>query len=208
MDSAFLKAIRTVGFGSVGVAVGSIVTSVAFAAGNVEFGGKPDGGLPQLDVSTFPTQIFWLIVSFALLYWIMSKMAVPRIAEVLEERQERITDDLETAERLKSEAEKVQADYEKALADARAEAQGQIKAANDELASEQAKAEAEHAKKMTRKTKTAETRIAKQRDEALESLMAVASEAAVEATTKLIGVTPGEDSVKKAVEAVSAEGRA
>lgn len=208
MDSAFTNGIRTIGFGSIGVAIFSIAATVAHAAANVEEGGKPDGGLPQLDVSSFPTQIFWLIVSFALLYWIMSKMAVPRIAEVLEERQERITDDLETAERLKSEAEKVQADYEKALADARSKAQAQIKTANDEAAAEQAKAEAEHGKKMARKIKTAETRIGKQRDEALESLMSVASETAVEATTKLIGVTPGDDSVKKAVEAVSGEGRA
>lgn len=208
MDSAFFNGIRTAGFGAAGVAIFSIATTAAHAATGVDAGGKPDGGLPQLDVSAFPTQIFWLIVSFALLYWIMSKMAVPRIAEVLEERQERITDDLETADRLKSEAEKVQADYAKALAEARSEAQGQIKAANDEAAAEQAKAEAEHAKKMARKVKTAETRIGKQRDEALESLMAVASEAAVEATGKLIGVTPGEDSVKRAVEAVSGDGRA
>ena len=144
MDSALWNGIRTAGFGAASVAIFSIATTVVHAAANPEEGGKPEGGLPQLDVSAFPTQIFWLIISFALLYWIMSKMAVPRIAEVLEERQERITDDLETAERLKSEAEKVQADYEKALAEARSEAQGHIKAANDEAAAEQAKAEAEH----------------------------------------------------------------
>lgn len=178
------------------------VNASAWAAGDAE------GGLPQLDLGTFPTQIFWLIISFGLLYWIMTKMAVPRIAEVLEERQDRISDDLETAERLNAEAKSVQDAYEQALSDARAQAHGQIKAANDALAAEQAKAEAEHAKKMSRKTKTAETKIAKQRDEALESLMAVASEVAAEATAKLIGVTPDEASVKKTVEAVTQEGRA
>lgn len=179
------------------------VNASAWAAGE-----KADGGLPQLDLGTFPTQIFWLIISFGLLYWIMTKMAVPRIAEVLEERQDRISDDLETAERLNSEAKSVQEAYEQALSDARAQAHGQIKAANDALAAEQATAEAEHAKKMSRKTKTAETKIAKQRDEALESLMAVASEVAADATAKLIGVTPDEASVKKTVEAVTQEGRA
>ena len=169
--------------------------------------GEPDGGLPQLDVTTFPTQIFWLIVSFAILYWVMSKVAVPRIAEVLEERQERISDDLETAEKLKAEAEAVKADYEKAVADARTDAQAQIKSASDKIAAEQAKAEADHAKKMARKTKTAETKIAKQRDEALENLKTVASETAAEATAKLIGVTPSDDSVAKAVAAVTSDGR-
>jgi len=196
--------------GTVGTGLGLCMTwvpTVVLAA--TEAGAeKPDGGLPQLDFSTYPTQIFWLIVSFAILYWIMTKMAVPRIAEVLEERQERITDDRETAERLTAEAESVKAEYEQAVADARSKAQDQIRAINDELAQEQAKAEAEHAKKMARKTKTAETRIGKQRDEALENLKTVASEAAAEATQKLIGVAPDQAAVTKAVDAAAKEGRA
>lgn len=159
------------------------------------------GGLPQLDVHTYPTQIFWLVVTFVILYLIMSKVALPRIAEVLEERQERIADDIETAERLRSEAATVQAEYEKALAEARSKAQELFRETADVLAKEQAEADAEAAKKLARKTKTAETRIAKQRTEALESLRTVASETAAAATAKLIGVEPSADAVGKAVEA-------
>lgn len=178
--------------------------TVASAAGAE--GGEQSGGLPQLDFATFPTQIFWLIVSFTVLYVMMSRVAVPRIAEVLEERQERIADDLETADRLREEAQKVREEYERNLADTHSEASSLIRATQDEIAKEQSDAEAEAAKKLARKAKTAETRIAKQKSEALESLKAVASEAALEATRKLIGVEADQAAVGKAVDAALAEG--
>src|SRR3546814_2400774 len=124
-------------------------------------GGSGIGGLPQLDAYTYPTQIFWLVVTFVILYLIMSKVALPRIAEVLEERQERVADDIETAERLRSEAAVVQSEYEKALAEARGKAQELFGETGDELAREQAAAGAETAKKLAHKTTTAETRIDK-----------------------------------------------
>ncbi|MEQ8587868.1 MAG: F0F1 ATP synthase subunit B' [Thalassobaculaceae bacterium] len=159
------------------------------------------GGLPQLDVSTYPTQIFWLFVSFALLYFVMSKVAIPRIADVLEERQERIEDDIETADRLRAEAEAVKAEYEKAVADARSEAHDRVRKVMDEIADSHAKAEAEAAKKTAETTKAAEARIAEQRTEALESLKSVASEAAAEATAKLTGLKVTDAKVGKAVDA-------
>ena len=58
--------------------------------------------LPQLDVQTYASQIFWLVVSFIVLYFLVAKVAMPRISEVLEERQERIEDDLDKAETLKT----------------------------------------------------------------------------------------------------------
>ena len=53
--------------------------------------------MPQLDVSTFLPQIFWLVVTFAALYLIMWKVAVPGVANVLEARQKRIGDNLDKA---------------------------------------------------------------------------------------------------------------
>lgn len=188
----------------------------AAALGTAAFGGlsalpalaatEGGGGLPQLNAHTYPTQIFWLAVTFVILYLIMSKVALPRIAEVLEERQERIADDIETAERLRSEAAAVQAEYEKALADARSKAQELFRETGDVLAKEHSEAEAETARKLARKTKTAETRIEKQRAEALESLRTVASETAAAATAKLIGVQPSPASVEQAVASVAAGG--
>ena len=77
------------------------------------------GGLPQLDAHTFAPQLFWLVLTFVALYFILSKVALPRIGEVLEERADRIARDLGAAQRLKDDTDKALADYEKALADAR-----------------------------------------------------------------------------------------
>jgi F-type H+-transporting ATPase subunit b len=69
-------------------------------------------GLPQLDVATFPSQIFWLAFSFALLYWLVSKSALPRIHEIVDKRRDRIERDLGRAERLSEEALKSRQAYE------------------------------------------------------------------------------------------------
>ena len=184
----------------IGLAAAMAVAAVPSWAQTDAHGGG-GGGLPQLDATTYPTQIFWLFVSFILLYVIMSKVAIPRIADVLEERQERIEDDIETADRLRGEAEAVKAEYEKAVADARSEAHALVRKAMDEIAASHATAEAEAAKKTAETTKAAEARIAEQRTEALESLKSVASEAAAEATVKLTGIKVSDAKVGKAVEA-------
>lgn len=79
-------------------------------------------GLPQLNVNTFPSQIFWLFVVFAILYVFFSKKTLPEISKVLENRKERIENDLASAEKLRQEAEDVHNTYEESLSDARQEA--------------------------------------------------------------------------------------
>ncbi|PWK60837.1 F0F1 ATP synthase subunit B' [Roseicyclus mahoneyensis] len=79
-------------------------------------------GMPQLDPSSFPNQIFWLVVTLVAIYFILSRVALPRIASVLAERQGTLTNDLAAAEDLKRKAVEAEAAYNKALADARNEA--------------------------------------------------------------------------------------
>ena len=81
------------------------------------------GGMPQLDIGTFPNQIFWLLVALIAIYFLMSRIALPRIANVLAERQGAIQRDLDAAEDMKQKAVEAEEAYNKALADARAEAQ-------------------------------------------------------------------------------------
>jgi F-type H+-transporting ATPase subunit b len=80
------------------------------------------GGMPQLDPSSFPNQIFWLVIALVAIYFILSRIALPRIAAVLAERQGALTSDLAAAEDLKQRAVEAEAAYNKALADARVEA--------------------------------------------------------------------------------------
>lgn len=79
-------------------------------------------GMPQLDFSTFPNQIFWLLVAIGAIYYVLSRIALPRIAAVLAERKGTITNDLMAAEDLKAQAEEAEEAYQKALSEARAEA--------------------------------------------------------------------------------------
>ena len=105
--------------------------------------------MPQLDPSLFATQLFWLFVSFMVLFLIAWKAAVPRIADVLNARQNRIDGDLERAQALKSEAEDVLAAYERALADASAEAQEIHRQLAQSLAVERTKRQEELSRKLS-----------------------------------------------------------
>ncbi|OCX66796.1 ATP F0F1 synthase subunit B' [Thioclava sp. SK-1] len=79
--------------------------------------------MPQLEPSYFGNLIFWLLVTLVAIYWLLSKIALPRISSVLADRQGTISGDLAAAEDYKLKAKDAEAAYEKALADARAQAQ-------------------------------------------------------------------------------------
>jgi len=87
--------------------------------------------MPQLHFQDFPPQLVWLAITFVVLYLLMSKVALPKIGRVIDARAERITADLDRATKLKDEAAGILAAYEKALADARAQAQATIKAVSE-----------------------------------------------------------------------------
>ena len=93
-------------------------------------------GMPQLDFSTFPNQIFWLVVAIVAIYLILDRVALPRIGAVLAERQGTITNDIAAAEDLKRQATEAETAYNKALADARAEAQSIAAEARSEIMAE------------------------------------------------------------------------
>ena len=88
-------------------------------------------GLPQLNPDHFTPQLFWLAVTFLILLFVMQKIALPRVGEVIEERRDRIKRDIDAATRLKIETDRALADYEKALADARSNASGIAKETRD-----------------------------------------------------------------------------
>ncbi|MDV7142503.1 F0F1 ATP synthase subunit B' [Tropicimonas sp. TH_r6] len=142
-------------------------------------------GMPQLDFATFPNQIFWLIIAILAIYYILTKIALPRIAGVLAERKGTITNDIAAAEELKLKAVEAEKAYEKALAEARAEAQkiaGETRAAiKAELDVATAKADADIAAKAAESA----AHIAEIRDSAIIAVDAVAKETASEIVSAL-----------------------
>jgi F-type H+-transporting ATPase subunit b len=88
--------------------------------------------MPQLDPTSFSSQIFWLAITFSLLYLFMSRYAVPEIGRVLRQRYDRIQSDIEQAEELKVEAMNLKAEYEASLRGTKEEASSIIEDAISE----------------------------------------------------------------------------
>lgn len=143
--------------------------------------------MPQLDITTFSTQIFWLVITFAALFLIMWKAAVPRISDALEARQKRIDDNLSKAAEFKKEAEAAIAAYEEGLAGARAEAHSAIAEANAAIAEETAKRDAELNARLKSMLDESEANIARAVDDAMGNVREVAEEVAASACDRLLG---------------------
>lgn len=159
--------------------------------------------MPQLDPTTFATQLFWLLVTFSLLYLVVWKVILPRISGVLQERQERIDDDLEKAEKLKSDAEAVLSAYEKTIAEGRASAQVIIREEADKLAAEATERQAALGEKLKAQTRDAEARIDAARSEALANIRSVAADVAKAASERLVGGEVSESDAEAAVASVA-----
>lgn len=160
------------------------------------------GGLPQLNAPDFEPQLFWLAVTFVLLYWIMAKIALPRIGEVIEERRDRIQRDLAAAERLKGETDKALAAYEQALADARGSATAIARQTRDNLNAEvdkERKAVEDH---LAKKLADAETSIGETKSKALASVKDIAGDTATAIVGALSNVNATKDEIERALAAV------
>jgi len=158
--------------------------------------------MPQLDLSTFPSQIFWLAVFFVVLYLLMAKLAIPGIEKVIDERRDRVASDLDKAAQMKSEAEAVIAAYEKALADARHQAQLTMKETAERLAALAAERQRQAGAVIAERTGAAEKRIAAAKSAALGDLRGVAVDVARSAAAKLVGAAVDEARAGAAVDAV------
>lgn len=137
-------------------------------------------GLPQLCPDWMGNQIFWLVIALVVIFFILSRIALPRIAAVLAERQGTITNDLAAAEDLKEKASDAEDAYNKALADARAQAQEIIAEAKAEINAELEEATQKADAEIAAKTAEGEKAIADIRANAMESVKEVAKDTAKE----------------------------
>ncbi len=155
--------------------------------------------MPQLDFSTFPPQLIWLAIVFFGLYLVLSRLALPQISGVLEQRRDRIAADLDEAARLKEESEKALAGYEAALAEAKAKAHAIAQETRDKLNAETDRQRAEVEAKLAKKTADAEARIAEARDAAMAQIKEVAGDTTGAIVTQLIGGRTTKAKITKAV---------
>lgn len=151
-------------------------------------GGEEHSGVfPPFDPSTFGPQLFWLAITFGALYLLMSRVALPRIGEILEVRRDRIEGDLAEAERLRLQTDEAIEAYETELANARKKAHGLAEETRttikSDLAAKRQEVEADLAKKMS----AAESRIQQTKSEALENVDAIAAETAATVVAQISG---------------------
>ncbi|WP_435141005.1 F0F1 ATP synthase subunit B' [Pseudopelagicola sp. nBUS_19] len=157
-------------------------------------------GMPQLDFSNWGNQIFWLMITLAAIYLILSRIALPRIAAVLAERQGTITNDIAAAEELKAKAVEAEEVYNKALADARAEAQRIVAETKVEIQADLDVATSKADAEIAAKAAESEKAILAIRAGAMQSIKEVANATAVHVIVALGGKTDEAD-VKAAVDA-------
>lgn len=145
------------------------------------------GAFPPFDPTWFPSQLFWFFLSFFALYFLLSKVFLPRVGETIEERGSRIADDLDQASRMQREAEEAEKAYNRSLADARAKAMNVAETTKQSVDAEIQKeldaADAEAGKAAD----AAEARIRDVRGKAMSNIESVASEAAQAAVEALTG---------------------
>ncbi len=144
-------------------------------------------GMPQLCGEWMGNQIFWLLLTLVVLYFVLSRVALPRIEAILAERQGTITNDLAAAEDLKVKAEEAEQAYQKALADARAEAQAIVAEAKAEIQADLDAATAKADAEIAAKAAEGEKKIAEIRETALDNVKAVAKDTAKEIVAAMGG---------------------
>ena len=174
--------------GSRAIALAGAVLAVAFAAPEALA-----GGLPQLDPATFSPQLIWLALIFPILYLLMWRLALPRISQVLEERQHRIENDLNTAEQFRADAETASRAYDTLMAEVREKARDEIRKMRDATKLEVESCISEQTGRLGEEVKAAETRIGDARLKAETEIRSMAAELARDAVAKLGGIKVDEE---------------
>jgi len=155
--------------------------------------------MPQLDFADYAPQLVWLVITFVAMYLLMARVALPRIATVIEERRDRIANDLAQAEQLRRETDQAIAAYEKALADAKARANAIAQETrdrlNEELAEERQKKEAE----INERLESAEQQIARTKEEALSHVEEIARDTTAALVQQLLGEQVSQQTLDDAV---------
>jgi len=160
----------------------------AEASHGAEHAGEGGAGLPQLDLSLFPSQIFWLAIFFTLLYLLLDRALLPKLTGVIETRAKRIKDDIDAAAKANADAQAALGAYDNAIAAARAQSRQRMDEARAEAADVRAKQTAEAEATLTTRLNAAEARLAQQRADGFTAARQAGETVAQEIVGRLTGV--------------------
>jgi F-type H+-transporting ATPase subunit b len=166
---------------------GAFAGLATLVAGGTAMAKEGSGGMPQLDYHSFAPQLVWLAIAFVALYLVMSRLAVPAIADTLAKRQAKIQGDLDAAEKANEATRALVVAYEKRLADAREEARRVTRERGEADGAVATARFNELHDRLAKQIEEAEKRIAAQRDDVMAGLEHMARDIGQEVYAKLAG---------------------
>lgn len=176
---------------------------LSFPARAAEEGGA---AVPQFDPSSYAGQLFWLAITFAVLYVLMARIALPRVGFVVEQRAQRIEQDVSEARSAADAAGELQTKVEAALAEARSQARDALSAATAQAAAQQTATLSQQNTQLVTRLQEAEANIATARSAAMASIAPTAVATAATALHKLAGIDIGAERLNSAVTQVLKQG--
>ena len=162
--------------------------------------------MPQMEFADYAPQVIWLILCFGCLYVLMSRLVLPRVAEILENRQRKLDHDIESAERLRNEAAAALAEYEAAMRDAALQAENIVSEAREKLKIEAQQRLDALDRRLDEQAVVSEKRLNELGVAAEAEVRKAVGELVPLAVSKLIGLEVSSDEVSQAIQAAS-EGR-
>ncbi len=171
------------------------------ATAHTEAEGGHKAPFPPFQKDTYASQLVSLLIAFVALYLIVSKIALPRVGGLLEERQKKIEGDLAAAQKLKDESDAALKAYESELAAARSRAQAIGTETREKLNLASGAERKTLEQRLSVKLAEAEKTIAATREAAMSNVRGIASDAAIAIVQRLTGLAPDRRSVNKAVDA-------
>jgi F-type H+-transporting ATPase subunit b len=160
------------------------------------------GQFPPFNPTTFASQLVWLAIAFVVLYVLMSRLALPKISKIIDDREAKIKGDIAEAEKAKAQSDEAVAAYEKALADARGRAQAIANETRDKQAAETEAARKATEDRLNAKLAESEKTIAATKASAMSNVRGIAADAARSIVERLIGKAPDDKTVDAAVSSV------
>jgi F-type H+-transporting ATPase subunit b len=170
-----------------------------FITGQINLLVAAEAGMPQLDPTYWASQVFWLILIFTLLYLALSKIFIPKIKESIDDRENKIKDDLDESQELKNLAELKLKEYEVTIEDAKKEVQKIIFESKKKLSIEIQNKKKKFEKEIETEIKSAEQEIRSLKKESLGSISTISEEMASKIIEMVSGEPLNQSSVKAAV---------
>ena len=159
--------------------------------------GQGSTGLPQMDITTFPSQLFWLVITFAILYIFMWRVVIPKLSTTIEERKDKISNDINEAEKFNSEATGIHEKYEEQMSSASQNASTIISESKSQMNEYFENLKLENEKKIGEMIKRSQDMIKSREKDSINEVRNATLETVKEITVKYLDKIPSDDEILK-----------